>query len=89
MRNKLRKEAGDMIASAPWNPNRELSFGDMLVDELSLRLKQGSLSPKHYAYAVDLVRKTHNNLYHIYGRTRHGLRQALEFIIRRTLNRLP
>lgn len=81
MKRKMRKEAGDMIASSPWNPNRELSFGDMIVDELSTRLHKGQLSPVIYNKAVDLTRKVQGQLEHIYGRSSRGLSTAVSFII--------
>ena len=81
MKRKLHKEAGDMIASSPWNPNRELSFGDMIVDELSMRLHKGQLSPVIYNKAVDLTRKIQGQLEHIYGRSSRGLSTAVSFII--------
>lgn len=70
-----------MIASSPWNPNRELSFGDMIVDELSMRLHKGQLSPVIYNKAIDLTRKTQGQLEHIYGRSSRGLSTAVSFII--------
>jgi len=70
-----------MIASAPWNPNRELSFGDMIVDELSMRLHKGQLSPVIYNKAIDLTRRIQGQLEHIYGRTSRGLSTAVSFII--------
>ena len=81
MKRKLHKEAGDMIASSPWNPNRELSFGDMIVAELNLRLQKGQLSPVIYNKAVDLTRKIQGQLEHIYGRSSRGLSTAVSFII--------
>lgn len=67
MKIKL-KEAGDMIASAPYNPNRELSFGDMIAAELSLRLHKGQLSPVVYNKALDYTRRIEKQLEGIYGR---------------------
>ena len=81
MKRKLRKEAGDMIASSPWNPNRELSFSDMIVDELSMRLHKGQLSPVIYNKAVDLTRKIGGQLEYIYGRSSRGLTTAVSFVI--------
>lgn len=83
---RVRKE--DMIAG-PYNPNRELSFTDKIVLELNKRVENGTLSPKIYSYAVDLARVMSKQLTNIYGEARHGLRQAVEIIIRLTRNRLP
>ena len=82
---KVRKE--DMVAG-PYNPNRELSFTDKIVAELNRRVEGGSLSPKIYSYAVDLTRVMSKQLNNIYGEARHGLRQAVEVILRLTRNRL-
>lgn len=70
-----------MIASAPWNPNCELSFSDMIVDELSLRLHKGQLSPVIYNKAVDLTRRIGGQLEHIYGRSSRGLTTAVSLVI--------
>ena len=83
---RVRKE--DMIAG-PYNPNRELSFTDKIVLELNKRVENGTLSPKIYSYAVDLARVMSKQLTNIYGEARHGLRLAVEFILRLTRNRLP
>ena len=83
---RVRKE--DMIAG-PYNPNRELSFTDKIVLELNKRVENGTLSPKIYSYAVDLARVMSKQLTNIYGEARHGLRQAVEIILRLTRNRLP
>ena len=79
------KEAGDMIASAPYNPNREpantAAFGDMIAAELSLRLHKGQLSPVVYNKALDYTRRIEKQLEGIYGRQSRGLATAVAFVI--------
>lgn len=77
----------DMVAGT-YNPGKELSFGDLIVQELEKRRASGSLSPVLHSYAVDLTRKIHNQLYHIYGRSRHGLQQAVMAVLSLTHKRL-
>ena len=84
---KVRTE--DMIAGGPYNPNRELSFTDKIVAELSKRVENGTLSPKIYSYAVDLARVMSKQLTNIYGEARHGLQIAVQVILKLTLNRIP
>ena len=83
---RVRKE--DMIAG-PWNPDRRVSFVDLIVAELNRRLEDGSLPPVIYSYAVDLARMMTKPLTNIYGGSRDGLRQALAVVLRLTHNRLP
>lgn len=80
----LRTEAGNMIASQPYNPDRTPSFGDIIVAELGLLLQKGALSHKHYSYAVDLTRRIQGILTGIYWRKAHGLRQALQVVLSMT-----
>jgi len=75
---KLRKE--DMVAG-PYNPDRSLSFGDMIVAELELMLQKGRLSPVVYNKSVDLARRIQGPLTSIYSSKRHGLTTAVNFII--------
>ena len=49
---KLRlREAGNMIASDPYNPNRELSIIDVITMELEKLSYNGSISPVIYNQA--------------------------------------
>ena len=84
---KIRKE--DMVAGGPYNPDRSLSFADKIVSELEKRLKNGSLAPVVYSFAVDLTRRLSKQLTNIYGGSRHGLQQAVETVIRITRNHIP
>ena len=80
--NKTVKE--DMVAAAvvaAYNPNRELSFGDMIVAELNLRLQKGQLSPVIFNKALDYTRRIEKQLEGIYGRNSRGLATAVAFVI--------
>lgn len=76
--NKTVKE--DMVAGS-YNPNRELSFGDMIVAELNLRLQKGQLSPVVFNKALDYTRRIEKQLEGIYGRNSRGLATAVAFVI--------
>lgn len=69
-----------MVAGS-YNPNRELSFGDMIVAELNLRLQKGQLSPVIYNKALDYTRRIEKQLEGIYGRNSRGLATAVAFVI--------
>ena len=47
------KEAGDMIASDPYNPNKELTIIDVIAMELEKLSYNGSISPVLYNQALD------------------------------------
>lgn len=81
-------EAGNMIASQPFNPDRTPSFGDLIVAELGLLLQKGALSHKHYSYAIDLTRRMQGILTGIYWKKAHGLRQALQVVLSMTRRRI-
>jgi len=82
----IRKE--DMVRGS-YNPDRSLSFADMIVQELTKRKDGGMISPLIYSQAVDLARRLAKQLTNIYGGTRHGLPQAVETVLRITRNHLP
>lgn len=71
----------DMMVSSPWNPDRSLSFTDMIVAELESRMQRGQLSPVIYNKGVDLARRIGHRLESIYRGDRHGLATAVNFII--------
>ena len=77
MKTRLKE---DMVAG-PYNPNRELSFGDMIVAELNLRLQKGQLSPVIFNKALDYTRRIEKQLEGIYGRESRGLATAIAFVI--------
>lgn len=76
--NKIRE---DMIASYPWNPNRELSFGDEIEAELGVRLQRGELSPVIYNKALDLMRRIEGQLTTVYSGRPHGLKATVSFLV--------
>ena len=75
-------EAGSMIASAPYNPDRSLSFTDMVVRELEKLNRLGRISPEIYSRAVDLARVQTKVLNKIYKERARNLEQAVMFILR-------
>jgi len=74
-------ETGMMI-SAPWNPNRELSFVDIVVRELQKLSDEGSILPSEYSRGVDLARGQTKVLNAIYSKNATGLQQAVLFLLR-------
>lgn len=82
----IRKE--DMVGGS-YNPDRRLSFADMIVQELTKKSDRGMLSPLEYSQAIDLTRRLAKQLTNIYGGARHGLPQAVETVLRITRNHLP
>lgn len=75
-------EAGSMIASNPYNPDRSLSFVDMIIRELEKLNRLGRLSPVVYSRAVDLARVQTKILNKIYKGRARNLEQAVAFILR-------
>lgn len=75
-------EAGSMIASNPYNPDRSLSFVDMIVRELEKLNRLGKLSPASYSRAVDLARVQTKILNKIYKGRARNLEQAVAFVLR-------
>lgn len=73
-------ESGDMVAG-PYNPDRTLSFGDLIVRELELLNSKHKISPLIYNRAVDLGRKIERQLNHIYGGRPHGLEHAVHALL--------
>ena len=75
------RETGMMISS-PWNPNRELSFTDIVVREFEKLVDMGNISPVDYSRAIDLARRQTRILNAIYSKSATGLQQAVLFILR-------
>lgn len=84
---KPRYEAGDMIASNPWNPNRELSLVDIVVRELEKLSDTGRISPAEYSRAVDLARGQAKILHNIYRGGATGLNRVIFFLLRQIRHR--
>jgi len=78
MKKKRVKEA---VFGGDYNPDRSLSFTDMIVAELESRMQRGRLSPVIYNKGVDLARRIGERLGSIYRGDRHGLATAVNFII--------
>lgn len=75
------KEAGNMIASQPYNPDKRVGFGDLLVRELDRMLQAKSLTPVQYSMGVDFVKINEKPITHIYAGKPHALRHALMFVL--------
>ena len=82
------KEASGMIVSDPVRPDRTRSFGDRVEAELTKMLYKGKLPHNIYFSAVDLLRKVERPITDIYGVRRHGLRDAIGFILSKVRDRL-
>jgi hypothetical protein len=82
------KEAGNMIASQPYLPDRRPDFVELIIRELSLMMKKGALSPKHYSYATDLAHRMKGILNGIYAGKAHGLRSAVAVVLNMTSRNL-
>lgn len=77
-----------MIVSDPIRPDRTLSFVDRIEKELTKMLYKGRLPHNIYFSAVDLVRRIQRPITDIYGVRRHGLRDAIGFILSKVRDRL-
>ena len=76
-----RKRVKESMVAGPYNPDKRLSFGDMIEAELGKRLQSGRLSPVIYNKALDLMRRRERPLTGIYrGRVR-GLDAAVAFLV--------
>lgn len=82
---KRKTEGSSMIASSPYNPNREPLFVDMVCREFEKLMRQGSISPSRYSRAVDLSRVQTRVLQAIYSKVANGTMGAVRFI----LNQIP
>lgn len=80
-RNITVKEAGNMIASQPWNPDRRVGFGDLLVRELDRLLQSKSITPVQYSMGIDFIKINEKPIAHIYAGKPHALRHALMFVL--------
>jgi len=80
-RNITVKEAGNMIASQPWNPDKRVGLGDLLVRELDRMLQAKSLTPVQYSMGIDFIKINEKPINHIYAGKPHALRHALMFVL--------
>ena len=81
-KNKKSLPETGMMISSPWNPNRELSFTDIIVRELEKLLDKGIISPVEYSKTVDMARGQTKVLNAIYSKGANGIQQALTFLLR-------
>lgn len=86
---KLRlREAGDMIASDPFNPNRELTIIDVIAMELEKLSQNGSILPVMYSQALDLARGQKKVINNIYSRNGRDIKPVIMLLLRQVRNRL-
>ena len=82
MRKNNIKEAGDMIVSAPWTPDRDPPFVDMVTRELDKLLKNKRISPATYHQAFELAHGQQKVLIAIYSKVANGPLLGSLFILR-------
>ena len=82
------KEAGNMIASDPYNPNRELSIIDVIAMELEKLSYNGSISPVIYNQALDRARGQKRVINNIYSRNGRDIKPIIMLLLRQVRNRL-
>ncbi len=82
------KEAGNMIVSDPYNPNRELSIIDIITMELEKLSYNGSISPVMYNQALDLARGQKKVINNIYSRNGRDIKPIIMLLLRQVRNRL-
>lgn len=86
---KLRlREAGDMIASSPYNPNKELTIIDVIAAELEKLSYNGSILPVMYSQALDLARGQKKVINNIYSRNGRDIKPIIMLLLRQVRNRL-
>jgi hypothetical protein len=83
---KLR-EAGDMIASGLYNPDRELTIIDVIAMELEKLSYNGSISPVLYSQALDLARGQTKAINNIYSRNGRDIKPIIMLLLRQVRNR--
>ena len=82
------REAGDMIASDPYNPDRELAIIDVIAMELEKLSRNGSILPVMYSQALDLARGQKRVINNIYSRTGRDIKPIIMLLLRQVRNRL-
>ena len=86
---KLRlREAGDMIASDPYNPNKEITIIDVIAMELEKLSQNGSILPVMYSQALDLARGQKKVINNIYSRNGRDIKPIIMLLLRQVRNRL-
>jgi len=82
------REAGDMIASNPYNPNKELTIIDVIAMELEKLSQNGSILPVMYSQALDLARGQKKVINNIYSRNGRDIKPIIMLLLRQVRNRL-
>ena len=82
------REAGDMIASDPYNPNKELTIIDVIAMELEKLSYNGSISSVLYSQALDLARGQKKVINNIYSRNGRDIKPIIMLLLRQVRNRL-
>jgi hypothetical protein len=82
------REAGDMIASDPYNPNKELTIIDVIAMELEKLSQNGSILPVMYSQALDLARGQKKVINNIYSRNGRDIKPIIMLLLRQVRNRL-
>ena len=86
---KLRlREAGDMIASNPYNPNKELTIIDVIAAELEKLSYNGSIPQAVYSQALDLARGQKKVINNIYSRNGRDIKPIIMLLLHQVRNRL-
>ena len=86
---KLRlREAGDMIASDPYNPNKEITIIDVIAMELEKLSQNGSIPQALYSQALDLARGQKKVINNIYSRNGRDIKPIIMLLLRQVRNRL-
>ena len=82
------REAGDMIASDPYSPDRRLTVVDVIAMELEKLSRTGSISPAIYSQALDLAKGQRKVINNIYSRNGRDIKPIIMLLLRQVRNRL-
>lgn len=88
MKKLKMREAGDMIASDPYNPDRKLTIIDVIAMELEKLSREGSILPVMYSQALDLARGQRKVINNIYSRNGRDIKPIIMLLLRQVRNRL-
>ena len=77
-----------MIASSPYNPNKELTIIDVIAMELEKLSRNGSIEPVIYSQALDLARGQRKVINNIYSRNGRDIKPIIMLLLRQVRNRL-
>jgi hypothetical protein len=82
------KEAGDMIASSPYNPDKKLTIIDVIAIELQKLSYNGSIPQAVYSQALDIARGQTKVINNIYSRNGRDIKPIIMLLLRQVRNRL-